>query len=180
MFVSLWVCVFILNRVRFQTAVSPAAEEQCDKIKTILCCCLLAAIPSEHELAHTRCGRRGFSIGPTRPRVILPARHRVLVFSIRAIYVTPLWHSLQYILFLLIGTTPTFGVWHKPRNRQRDGETNWELWVSSSLSSWWYKAVTGRPGVCARIAVIPGCSTAEITNALSSHERERLMTRLCS
>lgn len=50
----------------------------------------------------------------------------------------------------------------------------------SFSSSGWYGPVTGQPGVCVRIAVIPCCSTAEITSTLSGHEIERLMTRLCS
>lgn len=50
----------------------------------------------------------------------------------------------------------------------------------SLLSSGWYRPVTGHPGVCVRIAIIPCCSTAEITSTLSGHEIERLMTRLCS
>lgn len=50
----------------------------------------------------------------------------------------------------------------------------------SFSSSGWYGPVTGHPGVCIHIAVIPCCSTAEITSTLSGHEMERLMTRLCS
>lgn len=92
-FVSNFEHVFRPDRVRFPNHSITSCRGASNKIKTILSCCLLAAIPLEHELAHTHthdCGRRGFSIGPTRTRVILPARHSVLVFSATAVFMTPL------------------------------------------------------------------------------------------
>ena len=89
---------------------------------------------------------------------------------------TPFFSFFFVVFFLTVTTPRRWNVtWICGTTERQTGA------VSSPVLSWrWCRAAAGRPGVCLRIAVIPRCSAAEITNAPSSHEKERLMTRLCS
>lgn len=104
---------------------------------------------------HKNSGRRDFSIGHTRetqPHGVLPS--------------TPI--NLWQLLFTSNCSCFFKSSWSFCFNSKAEAST-----VSFSfLSSGWWRAATGHPGVCAHIAVIPCCSTAEISSTQQSWERK--------
>lgn len=185
--VCVFLCVYSSLVACLQTTISLAAVEWATKSKPFCAAVCYAAIPLKtwagtHSTTatHTRWETRLFHWPQQTPSATLPTRHtefyQVLAFPIRAAFMT------LHLYCLSLASKPVLKcsrAINKASWIHCEMSQNWTR-APEVESSGWYRAVTGHPGVSAHIAVIPCCSTAEITSTFSDYGKERPMTRLSS